>query len=138
MFYAKKIINSQIPYVINAIIAILLPLGLTDTDSDQIIIVKKNQISLYAEPDEDAEIMKKAFFGLQLKIMEISNNKMWYKVKIGEDKGYQLKHGERFWVRGQDVYKEVETPFIKVKVDLSLFEDGDIKTAQKLVLEIFF
>ncbi len=100
--------------------------------NDHLVMVIKDSIPLRTEPDSQAQISKYALISLQLKVLEISEDKIWYKVKIGEDKGYQLRHEEEYWVFHEDVYLEPENSLAEITLDLSVFESGNLQDAMRI------
>lgn len=118
--------------VIILILYILVVKNLFAVEIDNIVIVIKDSIPLRVEPNTQAKIAKYAVTSLQLKVLEVSEDKEWYKVKIGEDKGYQLRHTERYWVFNEDVYKEPESCYSNIKLDVSVLENINLRNAQRI------
>ena len=96
---------------------------------DELVIVVKDSIPLRLEPDSLSEIIKYVYISLQLEVLEISSDKNWYKVKIGENRGYQLNHSEEYWTHMKDVYQEPKNSLSEIELDVSVFENGNIQNA---------
>jgi hypothetical protein len=90
-------------------------------DATRFVIVAADSVPLYAAPDEHPRPAKYVRATLQLEVLDVSPDSLWYEVKIGEQKGYQLSHGERYWVRAEDVISPAHER-AAVSVDLSLLE----------------
>lgn len=99
---------------------------------NNIVIVIKDSIPLREEPNDQSKIAKYAFASLKLKVLEISESEEWYKIKIGEQKGYQLKHDERHWVFKEDVYHHPESSYANIRLDVSVLENQGLKNVKRL------
>jgi len=118
--------------IITLILYVLVIKNLFAIEVDNLVIVIKDSIPLRVEPNTEAQIAKYAVVSLQLKVLEVLEDKEWYKVKIGEDKGYQLRHTERYWVFNEDVYKEPESCYSNIKLDVSVLENYSLKNAKRI------
>jgi len=86
-----------------------------------LVLVTHDSVPLRTLPSSTAPIAKYGRATLQLAVVGASTDSAWYRVGIGEDKGYQLRHGDRYWVARTDVIES--RPFEgAVSVDLSLLE----------------
>ena len=99
----------------------------------QLVMVIQDSIPLRVEPNTSAKIAKYALTGLQLKILEISSDELWFKIKIGEDKGYQLNHSEEYWIENEDVYVEPKNRLSEITLDVSIFENEDLNNALRIL-----
>lgn len=118
--------------IITLILYVLVIKNLFAIEIDNLVIVIKDSIPLRMEPNNQSQIAKYAVVSLQLKVLEVSKDKEWYKVKIGEDKGYQLRHTERYWVFNEDVYKKPESCYSNIKLDVSVLENNNLRNAQRI------
>ena len=88
-------------------------------ESPRLVMVMADSIPLYQAPGPEVAVSSYARATLQLRLLEASPDSLWFKVKIGEQKGYQFGHGERYWVRRSDVITPGPSR-ANVTVDLSL------------------
>lgn len=86
-----------------------------------VVIVVADSIPLRPSPAETASATRFAPAALQLQVLSATRDSAWLKVKIGEQRGYQLRHGEQYWVRQRDVATPHPTR-AQVSVDLSVHE----------------
>ena len=87
----------------------------------RLVLVTRDSVPLRRLPASTAPIARYAHATLQLAVIGVSADSTWYRVGIGEDKGYQLRHGDHYWVTRTDVSEP--RPFAgDVSVDLSLLE----------------
>jgi hypothetical protein len=87
----------------------------------QLAIVKADSAPLRLFPDSNAPIVRLAPATLQLQILSTSRDSLWLRVKTGEQKGYQLRHTDRYWIRRQDVFTQHRTR-ARVSIDVSVLE----------------
>lgn len=106
--------------------------SLAGTEIGDLVIVTKDSVPLRTETNNQAKIAKYADVSLQLKILDISDDKKWYKVKIGEQKGYQMSHIEKYWGFHEDVYQESENPNFEIQLDISVLENKKLKNAKRI------
>ena len=86
-----------------------------------LVIVISDSAELRDAPSTASAPIRFARATLQLGVLSESADSAWYRVAIGEDRGYQLRHDEQFWVRRSDVV-EATTPRAEVTTDVSLLE----------------
>src|SRR5207249_4587527 len=69
----------------------------------RLVLVTRDSVPLRRLPASTAPIARYAHATLQLAVIGVSADSTWYRVGIGEDKGYQLRHGDHYWVTRTDV-----------------------------------
>ena len=113
--------NAAIPRI--ALLITLLTAGVATLPAQvrAVVIVVADSIALRPTPTEAAPATRFAPAALQLLVLSATPDSTWLKVKIGEQKGYQLRHGEQYWVRRRDVTIPHPTR-AQVTVDLSVHE----------------
>ncbi len=107
--------------------ALILLLALSLTSLGQwtagpFVIVTRDSVALRDAPSASARATRFAHATLQLAVLASSADSVWYLVKIGEDKGYQLRHNERVWVHRSDV-AESRASQADATVDIVLLEE---------------
>jgi len=110
----------------------LITNSLTGTEIGDLVIVTKDSVPLRTESNNQAKIAKYVNVSLQLKILDISDDKKWYEVKIGEQKGYQMSHIEKYWVFHEDVYQEPENPNFEIQLDVSVLKNDKLYNAKRI------
>ncbi|MCH7760720.1 hypothetical protein IIA15_04870 [candidate division TA06 bacterium] len=98
----------------------------------ELVIVIQDSIPLRAEPNSRAKIAKYAVASLQLRVLEITKDNKWYRVKIGEQKGYQLRHTEEYWLFHKDVYQEPVNSNSEITLDVSVLENRNLQDAKRI------
>ena len=88
---------------------------------DHLLIVTRDSVALRDAPSTSAQVKRFAHATLQLAVLGTSPDSTWFCVKIGEDKGYQLRHTEQLWVRRSDVAEPAASQ-TAIKVDVALLE----------------
>jgi len=119
-----------IPYL-----SILFTVVITESsaiEKGQLVIVDRDSVALRLDPNASATPSKYAMIGLQLRVLDITHDGLWYKVKIGEQKGYQLRHEEEYWVRDSDVFKEPSSSRVNMTLDVSILQQGDLAKANRI------
>src|SRR5688572_21837936 len=113
--------NAVIPLI--ALLITLLTAGVATTPAQvpAVIIVVADSIPLRPSPTEAAPATRFAPATLQLLVLSATPDSTWLNVKIGEQKGYQLRHGDQYWVRRREVTMPHAT-HAQVTVDLSVHE----------------
>lgn len=87
-----------------------------------VAIVVKDRVPLLAGPGGQHPVAHRAAASLQLSLTGASTDGAWLEVKIGENKGLQFDHGQRFWVAPGDVFRPKSTP-VKLDLDVSLLAE---------------
>ena len=87
-------------------------------------IVTADSIPLRPSPTMESSPSMYAPATLQLQLVDSLPDSQWYKVRIGENKGYHFGHGERFWVNRSDLTRPVSDD-LRLTLDLSLFESPE-------------
>ena len=121
------------------VIILLLALGLTSLGQwppGPLVMVTRDSVVLRDAPSASARASRFAHATLQLAVLATSADSAWYRVRIGEDKGYQLRHDERFWVRRSDV-AEPRVSEVEVTVDVVLLEEPRGHFGHRLTPEEF-
>ncbi len=106
------------------------------SQSAHMTIVGADSVALRLVPSAEATVVRFASPSLQLQVLSASADSTWLKVKIGEQKGYQLRHAEQFWVRRADVTMPLSTR-ARVEVDLSVLEVPPGRFARRITANEF-
>jgi len=129
----SKVDTTMKPHTLLVLIIVALTSieGLAQGTRQQ-VIVTKDSIALRLTPSTSDLPSKYAMIGLQLQVLEMSSGGGWYKVKIGEQKGYQLTHTENYWVAASDVFQEPTESRVSIVLDVSAFQSGSLSNAHRI------
>jgi len=100
------------------------------TKAGDMAIIVKDSVPLRSQPNASSPIDKYVYAGLQLKINKISEDEKWYKIKIGESKGYEISRDKEYWVFHNNVYTESSTAHSNIFLDLSVYEKENLKNSR--------
>ena len=119
--------------IISLILGLIPSLCMAETSPVYLMVIK-DKINMRTEPAFSAKIANHAIASLQLKKIGESKDNKWLKVKMGEQKGYQLSHGKEYWVFAEDVHSELLKPSSQLIVDMSVMENGPINLCKRIGL----
>jgi hypothetical protein len=119
---------------------IILTLGLipslcfAETDTHFLMVIKDN-INLREEPSLNDKIINHAPASLQFIKIGESKDQKWLKVKMFEQKEYQLRHDKEFWVLAEDVHSESLKSSSQIIMDMSVLENGPLNECKRAEMQ---
>ncbi|MBK8805827.1 MAG: hypothetical protein IPO21_03890 [Bacteroidales bacterium] len=96
-------------------------------------IIIKDSIPLRIEPKLNSQILKYAYIGLLVKILDISADSLWYKIEVVDQNLFPFSIDENFWIFHDDIFFETGRLHANITVDLSLLGKGKIQDAKRIM-----